>query len=68
MNSVVQFRHLRQGAGDIAEVKIFDTPLSDSDRTSEENSLQNKYGIIPSLTLSVADGTLTLAWLDWDAN
>jgi hypothetical protein len=54
--------------GDIAEVKIFNTPLSDADRTLEENSLQNKYGIIPSLSLSLAGGALTLAWPDWATN
>jgi hypothetical protein len=31
--------------GDIAEVKIFNSPLSDSDRTAEENALKCKYGL-----------------------
>jgi len=31
--------------GDIAEVKIYDQALSDSDRTAEENALKCKYGL-----------------------
>ena len=31
--------------GDIAEVKIFNAPLSDSDRIAEENALKCKYGL-----------------------
>lgn len=31
--------------GDIAEVKIFKTPLSDNDRVAEENALKCKYGL-----------------------
>ncbi|HVM48799.1 MAG TPA: LamG-like jellyroll fold domain-containing protein, partial [Candidatus Acidoferrum sp.] len=31
--------------GDIAEVKIFNSPLADSDRMAEEHALQCKYGL-----------------------
>jgi hypothetical protein len=52
--------------GDIAEVKIFNLPLADADRTFEENALRRKYAIaIPALTLAVAGAMLVLSWPDW---
>jgi hypothetical protein len=58
--------------GDIAEVKIFNTPLSDSDRIAEENALKCKYGIaggatapaVPSgLSANAGNRQVSLSWL-----
>jgi hypothetical protein len=58
--------------GDIAEVKIFNSPLSDSDRTAEENALKCKYGIagggappaVPSgLTATAGNRQVTVNWM-----
>jgi len=57
--------------GDIAEVKIFNSPLSDSDRAAEENALKCKYGIagggappaVPSgLMASAGNRQVSLTW------
>ncbi len=57
--------------GDIAEVKIFNSALSDSDRGAEESELECKYGIpgantspiTPSGLAGVPDnGTVLLSW------
>jgi hypothetical protein len=58
-------------SGDIAEVKIFNAPLSNSDRIAEENSLRCKYGIagggaapaVPAgLTASPGNRQVSLTW------
>jgi hypothetical protein len=52
--------------GDIAEVKIFNSALSSSDRTSEEIALRQKYAIaIPSLAVGASGGNVTISWPDW---
>ena len=56
--------------GDIAEVKIYDAPLSDTDRVAEENALKCKYGVgagtapSPPLGLTAAAGNrqVILGW------
>jgi hypothetical protein len=57
--------------GDIAEVKIFNSPLSDNDRVAEENALKCKDGIagggappaVPSgLTAIAGNRQVSLAW------
>ena len=59
--------------GDIAEVKIFNSPLSSSDRAAEESALMCKYGIaggggtppaIPSgLTATAGNRQVSLSWM-----
>ncbi|HSU56655.1 MAG TPA: LamG-like jellyroll fold domain-containing protein, partial [Candidatus Dormibacteraeota bacterium] len=52
--------------GDIAEVKIFNSPLSSSARSAEENSLRQKYAIaVPALSVSSPGSNITLSWPDW---
>ena len=57
--------------GDIAEVKVFNSPLSDSDRVAEENALKCKYGIVgggappavPSgLSASAGNRQVSVSW------
>jgi hypothetical protein len=55
-------------SGDIAEVKIFGAALADADRAAEENALQRKYGLLPSLTISTGSSGITVAWPDWAVN
>ncbi len=47
--------------GDIAEVKIFNTPLADSDRTAEENALKCKYGLGSGAAPAVPTGLVATA-------
>jgi hypothetical protein len=47
--------------GDIAEVKIFNAPLSDSDRIAEENALKCKYGLTGGSAPEVPTGLTTIA-------
>ncbi len=60
--------------GDIAEVKIFSSALSDSDRTAEESELECKYGIAATMTPPVTPSGLTgtpgnhVISLTWAAN
>ncbi|PWU10692.1 MAG: hypothetical protein C5B50_24915 [Verrucomicrobia bacterium] len=54
--------------GDIAEVKIFNIPLSDTDRAAEESALLRKYGLLPALTVNLVSGGITLSWPDWAIN
>jgi hypothetical protein len=54
--------------GDIAEVKILNVPLADTDRAAEENALLRKYGLLPALTISAGGGSITVAWPDWAVN
>jgi hypothetical protein len=60
--------------GDIAEVKIFSSALSDSDRTAEESELECKYGIAGTMTPPVTPSELTgtpgnhVISLTWAAN
>jgi hypothetical protein len=56
--------------GDIAEVKIYDGALSDTDRTTDENSLKCKYGLglgglppAPSNLAALTDNRLV--FLNW---
>ena len=55
-------------SGDIAEVKVFNTPLSDADRSHEETSLEYKSGILPkpatALTRS-GPNSLAASWPGW---
>ena len=56
--------------GDIAEVKVFNSPLSDSDRIAEENALKCKYGLgggapppVPAgLTGLAGDRQISVSW------
>jgi hypothetical protein len=55
--------------GDIAEIIIYDTALSDTDRASVFSHLSTRYGIptsvaeIPVLSIVAGtDGTVTLSW------
>ena len=58
-------------SGDIAEVKIFNTPLSDSDRIAEENALKGEYGLsggtVPAtpadLTGTAGNRQIALDWM-----
>jgi hypothetical protein len=57
-------------SGDIAEVKIYDTPLSDSDRGLEEGALRCKYGLGAGTPPAVptglaASGTNRQALVTW---
>ena len=54
--------------GDIAEVKIYNSALSDADRTAQEIDLERKYGIIPALTVTATGNVLALTWPDWAVN
>jgi hypothetical protein len=54
-------------SADIAEVKIYDSPLSDSDRVLQENNLIYKWGIRPLPSLSATNvnasaKSLTISW------
>jgi hypothetical protein len=58
--------------GDIAEVKIFNSPLSDSDRAAEESALKCKYGIpgggappaVPfGLSASAGNRQISVTWV-----
>ncbi len=57
-------------SGDLAEVKIFNTPLAESVRTAEENSLKCKYGIsdggVPprptGLSATAGNRQIALSW------
>ena len=55
--------------GDIAEVKIYNSPLPDSERIAEENALKCKYGLggtVPatpiSLTAIIENRQVSLTW------
>src|SRR5258708_9303952 len=56
--------------GDIAEVKIFNSPLSNSERAAEEGALKCKYGLgsgaapgVPvGLTAAAGNRQVTLSW------
>lgn len=58
-------------SGDIAEVKIFNSALSDGDRIAEENALKCKYGLgggaVPAtpagLTATAGNRQVTLNWM-----
>ena len=59
-------------SGDIAEVKVFNSALSDSDRTAEENSLKCKYDLpgartppaIPSgLAATAGNRQISISWM-----
>jgi len=51
--------------GDIAEVKIFNSSLTNTERVAEENALRQKYAIgIPALAVASGGGTITLSWPD----
>jgi hypothetical protein len=58
--------------GDIAEVVIYDSALTDADRASEESHLQYKYGMLPkpALSLQPNGGTsaLTISWPAYASN
>jgi hypothetical protein len=47
--------------GDIAEVKIFNAPLSDNDRIAEENALKCKYGLAGGSAPAVPTNLTTTA-------
>jgi hypothetical protein len=53
-------------AGDIAEVKIYDSALADSDRTMEESTLISTWKPKPVLSVgSVHSNTLSVSWPAW---
>jgi hypothetical protein len=55
--------------GDIAEVKIFNSALSDNDRVSQENDLIYKWGIraLPSLALTGVNAGANSFIINWPA-
>jgi hypothetical protein len=66
-----QQTHLDYLSGDIAEVKIYNAALSDSDRIADENSLRCKYGLgsgtPPPPPLNLAASTDSrLVFLNWN--
>jgi cellulose 1,4-beta-cellobiosidase len=56
--------------GDIAEIKIFNAPLSDTERVAEEDALKCKYGLgsgaapatPPGLTATAGNRKIALSW------
>jgi hypothetical protein len=57
-------------SGDIAEVKIYDSALADTDRISEENNLIYKWGIraLPSLSLSGINYSAKSFTINWPSS
>jgi len=55
--------------GDIAEVKIFNSALLDTERLLEENQMKAKYGLaVPSVPVVSATGGNARAFLEWPAS
>jgi hypothetical protein len=52
--------------GDIAEIKIYDSALGDTDRASEENTLINRWTPKPALSFGPLQGsTFSISWPAW---
>jgi hypothetical protein len=54
-------------SGDIAEVKIYDSALADSDRVAQESALVRKWAVNapPTISLGTGAGSLAISWPGW---